>query len=159
MIETELGNYEQALDSMEQARRISPDDLGLRAQEAKIHRRSGNTTRALELLVGLVPREKAFEAVATELAASYSQIGEHRKAAEAWTTCYRANSANPLAWRYALRAAEEFAKAGAMSDAAFWLQYAEIAAPNSPQVQALRQALTHPGQGSSGSLTPGTRTR
>ena len=141
MIELELKNYDQALRHMAEARRIQPNDIGLRAQEAKIHRRMGDPKVGLQLLLSLGPSDRAQEVVAVEIASCYEQIGEPINAARAWQQCYQAKPTDSRAYLWAVRAAESLLKAGEREQATLWLQQAQLAAPQAPEVKALEDAV------------------
>lgn len=141
MIALELNEFDEAFEHIAEARRIQPDDLGFRAQQARIHRRTGNPHRALELLVGLSDQERAQEVAAYEIAASYEVLGEHVLSAQAWRHCFRINPTGAKAWLAAVRAGEALLKAGQREQASAWLQQAQLAAPDAPEVKALEQAL------------------
>ena len=128
---------EAAVGHITKARRIDPGNLTLRLQEARIHRRTGEPGRGLELLVALDEPTRAQEAIAAEIAECYLRLGEPRKAAEAWELCYRLRPRHPGAWRAAVRAAEARITAGDR-DRALWLyDQAKLYAPDQPEVRAL----------------------
>jgi len=132
---------EAAVGHITQARRIDPGNLTLRLQEARIHRRTGDPGRGLELLVALDERTRAQEAIAAEIAECYLALGEPGKAAEAWELCYRLRPRHPDAWRAAVRAAEARFAAGDR-DRALWLyEQAVLYAPDQPDVRALGELL------------------
>ena len=141
IIALELGRFDEALREIGIARKIRPDDVDLRSQEAKIHRRKGDPKRSLELLVGLSPNERAREVVAFEIATAYSDLNDHIKAARAWEHCYQTNPLSPRAWFAAANTGHELLKAGEREQATLWLRQAEMAGANHPEVIALRDAL------------------
>lgn len=137
----EREEFVRALEHIQEARRIEPRDVGLRAQEARVHRRMGNPRTALDILVGLSERERAIEVVAFELAGAYRDLGEHHSAAMAWVNRYRTFPSDARAYLAAANAAELFLKAGDEDSARTWLRQAQIGGANDPQVKALQQAL------------------
>ncbi len=149
MIALEREQFDRALQEMTAARRALPDDVGLRAQHAKVYRRMNQPRQALELLIGLDAADRAQEVVAFEIAAAYDMLGESAKAARAWELCVEAN---PLAPRpriafAALQAAKMHLKAGDAAAAMRCTQTAEQATPHSEEVARMmtevRAALPH----------------
>lgn len=141
IVKLEQGQFDEALNHIATARKISSADVGLRAQEARIHRAKGDPKRALELLIGLSPPERAAEVVAFEIAASYGELGNHIEAARAWQHCYQANPLASRAWLAAVRTAEALMKAEEREQASIWLEQAKLAAPGRAEVHALEDQL------------------
>lgn len=141
MIALEQQQFDEAIARITEARRIDTADLGLRAQEAKVHRRAGSPRKALELLVGLSAAERAQEMVAFEIAAAYDQMQQPMNAARAWEHVYQSNPMAPNAWLAAVRTGEFLLKAEEREQAAMWLGQAKLAAPNASQVKALEEAI------------------
>ncbi len=134
-------DHEDAVGHITEARRLDPDNLTLRLQEARIRRETGDARRALELLLALDERSRAEEAVAAEIAESYLRLGEPAKAAEAWEHRYRVHTRDPTAWRAAVRAAQARIEAGDRDRALFLYDQARLHAPNEPEVRALGEAI------------------
>jgi tetratricopeptide (TPR) repeat protein len=128
----------QAIEHIEEARRIAPNDLALRVQEARVRRLCDQPRRALELLVLLTEQERAEEAVASEIASCYRLLGRPTKAAQAWQHRYQLR---PDAWRAAARAAQGYLDARQPDEARWWYERARLAAPNSPEVKSLDEAF------------------
>jgi tetratricopeptide (TPR) repeat protein len=141
MIAVEEGDFDEALGRIDRARRLAPADLRFRVQEAKIHRRSGDRQRALELLTALSAEERADAGVTVEIAAAWSDLGEDEKAAEAWAHSYRQRPTDRLAYLAAVRAGEAYLRAGRRAAAELWLEQARIAGGNAPEIRALARAL------------------
>jgi tetratricopeptide (TPR) repeat protein len=142
MIALELGEFDDALKHIGDARRLDPADVGLRAQEARIYRRSGDPRRCLELLIGLSDEQRGMELVAFEIATAYADLGEHDMSARTWQHCYHTNPNQPKAWLAAVRAGEGFLRAGERELAASWLSQAKRSAPaDAPQLTALERAI------------------
>jgi tetratricopeptide (TPR) repeat protein len=141
MIALEQNQFDEALARIAEARRIKPEDLGLRVQQAKIFRRTGDAQHGLELLIGLSAADRAQEMVAFEIAASFDQLNKPMDAAKAWQHVFQTDQIAPNAWLAAVRTGEFLLKAGEREQAAFWLQQAQFAAPNAPEVIALDSAL------------------
>jgi tetratricopeptide (TPR) repeat protein len=120
--------FDEALEHIREARAIRPGDVSFRVIEAMIHRRGGRPGRAVELLIGLSTPQRAQRSVASEMAASYSMLGEHSAAAEAWMRCFRARPDDAQAWHAAIGAAEELLKAGNRHDANLWVEQAKVSA-------------------------------
>ncbi len=139
-IALERGDCAAALGHIIEARAIDGASLALRVAEARIHRRCDEPRRALELLVTLGGRERSDGAVSSEISASYRDLGEPAKAAEAWEHRF---FRHPGAWRAALRAAEAWWEAGERERAWRSLQKARLAAPGSAEVRALEEAMSH----------------
>ena len=132
---------EAAVGHITLARRIDPGNLTLRLQEARIHRRAGEPGRGVELLVALDQSTRAQEAIAAEIAECYLQLGEPRKAAQAWELLYRLRPRHPAAWRAAVRAAEARIAAGDRERARWLYEQARLYAPDQPDVKALADLL------------------
>ena len=141
IIAMELQQFDEALSHMSAARQLKPDDLGLRAQEAKIHRRKNDPTRGLELLIGLNEAERAQEMIAYEIAACFDQLNRPLDSAKAWQHVYQADQASSGAWRAAVRAGEFLLKAGEREQAAWWLNQATLLAPDAPEVRSLAESF------------------
>jgi Tfp pilus assembly protein PilF len=71
----ERGDAAGALALMDEARRISPEHLGLRLAHARLLRRSGSPKLGLELLAGLAPEDRRNPGVAAEIAACTQSLG------------------------------------------------------------------------------------
>lgn len=147
MIALDLSQFDDALKHMAEARRIQPDDIGFRAQQAKIYRRKGDPQKALQLLIGLSSEDRAKDLIAFEIAASYDELGQPMHAARAWQHCFQSNQTDPKAWLAAVHIGEYLLKAGERDQALLWLQQAQVTAPNKPEVKALESAInsTRPG--------------
>ncbi len=78
--------------------------------------------------------------VSNEISASYRDLGEPAKAAAAWEHRF---FRHPGAWRAALRAAEAWLEAGELERARVYLCKARLAAPDSAEVRALEEAMSH----------------
>jgi tetratricopeptide (TPR) repeat protein len=144
MVYLERSQMDAALREIQLARQADPDNVGFRAQQAKIHRRNNQPREALELLIGLGEPERAQEAAAFEIAAAYEALGEPAKAAAAWSLCFRANPRSPAAWKAATHAGELYLKAGDRPSAAQWASAAEQINPDAPEVKALLRAVRSP---------------
>ena len=138
MIALEQDDHVQAIEHIEEARRIAPNDLNLRVQEARVRRLCDQPRRALELLVLLTEQERAEEAVASQIASCYRLIGQPTKAAQAWRHRYQLR---PDAWRAAARAAQAYLDAQQPDAARWWYERARLAAPSSPEVRSLDEAF------------------
>lgn len=141
MIALERGQLDAALSEIRIARKVLPDDAGLRAQEAKVHRRRGENREALELLIGLNEQSRAQEAVTFEIAASYDALNQPAKAGAAWALCAMANPRSPTAYLAAVNAGEMHLKAGDKLEAMKWGNAAAQLRPDAPEVQALMTKL------------------
>jgi len=145
VIAMERGHNDRALVRIGKARELEPTVLDFRAQHARILRHAGQPEQAIELLVPLDEAKRARLMVAREIAAGYAALGRHERAAEAWLVAYRNNPNGPNAWRAAMNAADALIDAGQREQALIWLRQAEAMAPNSEQVQAVRQRLSKSG--------------
>lgn len=132
----------QAIEHIEEARRIAPNDLTIRVQEARVRRLCDQPRRALELLVLLTEQERAEEAVASQIASCYRLLGQPAKAAQAWQHRYQLR---PDAWRAAARAAQAYLDAKQPDEARWWYERARLAAPTSPEVRSLGEAFSRLG--------------
>lgn len=137
-IALEQDDQVQAIEHIERARRIAPNDLTLRVQEARVRRLCDQPRRALELLVLLTEQERAEETVAYQIASCYRLLGQPIKAAQAWRHRYQLR---PDAWRAAARAAQAYLDAKQPDEAKWWYERARLAAPNSPEVKSLDKAF------------------
>ncbi len=131
-------NQAKAIEHIEEARRIDPQTLALRIQEAKVRRRCGQPRRGLELLVMLDEKQRAEEAVAYEIAECYLLLGKPMKSAKAWEHRYRRH---PSAWLAAVRVAEALLEADRPEEARIWYEQARLAAPEAPQVRSLAESF------------------
>lgn len=141
MVAVEQNRFDDAVRFITEARRIRPDDVGLRAQEAKVWRRKGEPRKALELLIGMSPTDRAREVVATEIAAAYDAMGEQLKVAATWENCIKVDPNNARAWLWQVKAGEALLKAGQREQADQWLQRAKMTNPAAKEVQALDAAI------------------
>lgn len=142
IIALERKEFDLARRRIARARTIDPHNLDLLVQEARIHRRSGDPMRALEMLVLLDGIQRARLAVSEEMALSYEAIGQSQKAAEVWTHRIRVHRNAegrevPVIWRDAVKAAEAFLRAGQREEAWHWLQNARNQMPGAEEVIAL----------------------
>ena len=137
----QTADHEEAVGHIAEARRLDPENLTLRLQEARIRRETGDPRRALELLLALDERSRAEAAVAAEIAESYLRLGDPAKAAAAWEHRYRVHTRDPTAWRAAVRAAHARIEAGDRDRALFLYDQARLYAPDEPEVQALGDVL------------------
>ncbi len=138
MIALEQDDQAKAIAHIVEARQIDPKDISLRVQEARVRRRCDQPRRALELLILLTEQERAEEAVASEIASCYRQLGQPTQAAQAWRHRYQLR---PEAWQAAAHAAEAYFAAQQRDEALWWYERARLAAPNSPQVKALQKTI------------------
>jgi predicted Zn-dependent protease len=141
IVAIETGRVDDAMAAIGEARAIAPRDLRFRAQEARIHRRAGDPQRALELLTALTPRERLDPAVAAEVAASFSAVGDHGSAAEVWAEQFRQRSEHPDAYRLAVQAGHASLEAGERGRAVWWVEQARLLGGLSPEVRALEERL------------------
>ena len=132
------GDCEKALEHFNYARQASPDDLDLRVMEAETYRHCGWPDVTLELLSELDARSRALEPVAAEIAEAHRMLNEPGRAAMAWELRY---IHHPKAWRAAAHAAESWMEAGQHKPAQWWFEQARLAAPNTPEIQALTTVI------------------
>lgn len=133
--------FVEALSLIREARSIDPRNLGLLAQESRIHRESGEPRRGLEGLIALNEHQRSHFAITTEIASGYEAIGEPAQAAEAWKLRYTLLVDQPDRWRDALRAGRAYLKAGKREPAWRWLQKARLIAPDDPDIRAFEDAF------------------
>jgi predicted Zn-dependent protease len=133
-----------ALQHIQEAREIAPENLGIRVWEARIRRRCNQPRHGLELLLALDATLQAEEAVTAELAACYVALDQPLDAARAWERRYRRQPQDPTAWRAAVGAAKSHLAAGQREDALWWYEQARLAAPDRPEVSELARALQKP---------------
>jgi tetratricopeptide (TPR) repeat protein len=141
MLALEREQFERALQEIALARQALPDDVGLRAQQAKVHRRMNQPRQALELLIGLEGQERAQEAVTFEIAAAYDMLAEPERAAAAWALCFQTNPRGPRAFYAAVQAARMHLKARGFDEAIRWANVAEQLAPESTEVTDIVQEI------------------
>ncbi|MHC4081525.1 MAG: tetratricopeptide repeat protein [Planctomycetota bacterium] len=132
------GDCEQALEHFRYARQASPDDLDVRLWEAQAYRHCGWPDVTLELLSELDARSRAREDVAAEIAEAHRMLDAPGQAAMAWELRY---IHHPKAWRAAAHAAQAWIEAGQHKPAQWWYEQARLAAPNTPEVQALTTVI------------------
>ncbi len=132
---------ESAVRHITEARRIDPDNLTLRLQQARILRRCDEPYRALELLLALDEGTRAEEAIAAEVAECYLRLNQPGEAAAAWELRYRLHPRHPTAWRAAVRAAAARLEAGDRARAQWLYDRARLQAPDEPEVRALGKAI------------------
>jgi Flp pilus assembly protein TadD len=132
------GDCEKALEHFHYARQESPDDLDLRLNEAEMYRQCGWPDVTLELLSELDARSRSLEPVVAEIAEAHRMLNEPGRAAMAWELRY---IHHPKAWRAAAQAAEAWMEAGQYKPAQWWFEQARLAAPNTPEVQALTTVI------------------
>ena len=127
--------------STTRAREAQPDGVEIRVVEARLHRRHGDSNRALELLLSLSESEQANEGVASELAMNWTLIDRPERAAEAWAQCFRARSHTPAAGRIAINVAEAWIAAGSMEKASVWLEQAELFGVPADRIEGIRESI------------------
>ncbi|MCZ6835232.1 MAG: tetratricopeptide repeat protein [Planctomycetota bacterium] len=137
VIELQRENYEAARRFISLARQINPLDIGLLAQEARIHHRAGQPRRSLEMLLLLTDEQKTQIAVAEELAAGYLAIDQPLDTAAVWVNRSRHRPEAADRWQDAIKASEAFLMAGDREEAWLWLQDAKRMAPDDEGVTSL----------------------
>jgi predicted Zn-dependent protease len=135
------GDSGLALEHIAEARRIEPDNLGIRIQEARIRRQLDQPRQALEMLLALDEAARAQEAVTSEIAACQRALGEPEDAARTWQLRYQHVRGQPNAWRSAVEVAKAWLDAGQREKAMWWYGQASHAAPGDPEVEELGQAI------------------
>jgi len=138
MVAMEREQFAEALEYVAEARRISPGDLRFRLQEAKIHRRGGNSQAAVDLLSGLPEETRAQFQVVEELAAALSALDRYSDAAKTWELRLtrapgdiQAMAAAGILW---LRASD-------VERAGMWLKRATELDPTHPKVVEFRRTV------------------
>ena len=144
MMALDRTDCETAIARIEVARRIDPDSLAIRIQEARIRRGCNQPRRALELLVGLAASLRAQETVTEQIAECYRRLDQPIKAAEAWEHRFLTHPHDPTAWRAAVGAARARLAGGDLEGARWWGRQASLVAPDEPEVVNLEQALQSP---------------
>jgi tetratricopeptide (TPR) repeat protein len=119
---------------------LAPQEASFRLLLARAHRKGGRADQAIESLVGLPLTERATEAMAFELAAAWTALGRHDKAAETWGDVYRANPGLG-SLRSVVEAGLAAAKAGDLRQAAAWRDTAQLLAPEDPRLADLDRAI------------------
>lgn len=142
VIEMESDRWSQAFEAIARARAANPHAVEIRVVEARLHRRNGNSNRALELLSSLSDAEQAHETVTSELAMNWTLIGRPEQAAAAWIHCLGAQSQPAAAGRMAINAAEAWIAAGSMDEASLWLDQAEQFGGSPARIEAIRLSLS-----------------
>jgi len=103
--------------------------------------------RMHDRLVGVPPAEAVLSSMEASLvandpiAAAYTAMNEHLKAAQAWEHCVKTDPMNPRVWLWQVHAGDSLLKAGEREQAYLWLQQAKLAAPNASEVKALEAAI------------------
>jgi tetratricopeptide (TPR) repeat protein len=138
MIALERQQFDRALQEITIARQGLPDDVGLRAQHAKVYRHMNQPRQGLELLIGLADADRAQEAATFEIATAFDMLGEPMRAAAAWELCLQATTGAPARRAYAaLQAARLYLKARALADAGRCATIAQQADPRSREAQQI----------------------
>lgn len=139
----EQGDFARALGHIAEARAIDPGQMTYRVIEASIHRRSGHSSKAIELLMPLSDAQRAREVVASELAASFFAMNQPDRAAEAWSLMFEAQRVGSRAAYAAAQAGLAILEAGERERAWLWLQQARRASAgvDVPEVRTLEQAI------------------
>lgn len=141
MVALERSAFDVALAEIAKARDAEPDNIGFRAQQAKIHRRKGEPRIALELLIGLDDASRGEEAVTFEIAAAYEAMGEWSKAAGAWAFRCQADPNAPNAYRAAAKAGELYLQAADRENASRWASIAQRLNADAAEVRELVKKL------------------
>ena len=137
------GETAAALESIRSARARSPEHTGFRISEARILRESGRAREAAQLLFAIDPSRRATAAITAELCAACTQIGEHRRAAEAWSALHARSPDNHEA---ATSAALAWIRAGEPQEAATWLEAAAAAGADPDELESIRKELSRTDQ-------------
>jgi tetratricopeptide (TPR) repeat protein len=140
-VESRLGNLAEAIEFIQRARLLVPNDVSIRVQHASLLRDNNRPREGVELLVGLPLNERSQEFVAAAIAECYLAMGQPVDAARAWEVCYQANMISPRAWFAAVNAGRCLLHAAEREQAWLWLEQAKQAAPSEPEVKALEQAI------------------
>ncbi|MBM43419.1 MAG: hypothetical protein CMJ36_00180 [Phycisphaerae bacterium] len=138
VLEMELGNWPEAFESIEAARASQPSDLVIRVIEARLHRRHGDSERAIELLLSLPMRQQAKEGVVGELALNWDAIDRPDRSAEAWAFCFASMSDARGSGRIALKVAASWIMDGQFEKAAVWIDQAELLGAPAELVEEVR---------------------
>jgi tetratricopeptide (TPR) repeat protein len=126
-VELQRENEQRAIELADRALRLEPANLDLRVQAAKIRRKAGRPQAALELLVGLSPKQRGTSAVTYELAAAYEAAEMHDPALASWSNLYNTAPTAALAMESAARAGLAALELEEPSLAAAWRTRAEEA--------------------------------
>ena len=137
------GASEAALESIRSARARAPENTGFRISEARILRESGRAREAAQLLFAIDPSRRATPAITAELCAACTLIGEHRRAAEAWSALHARSPDNHMA---ATSAAVAWIRSGEPEEAATWLEAAAAAGADPEELESIRRKLSRPDQ-------------
>ena len=137
------GATEMALASIRSARSRSPGNNGFRVAEARILRESDRGREAAQLLFAIDPDQRATRVITAELCAACAQIGEHRRAAQAWSALHARSPEDHMA---ATSAARAWISAGEPGEAATWLEAAEAAGADPDELESIRRSLSRPEQ-------------
>ena len=131
-------SWEEALLAIGRARSLAPGNRGFRVSQARVLRESGRAREAAMMLFALEEDDRATLGITTELAAACTEIGEHRRAAEAWATLARRL---PEDFRPALNAASAWLEAGEPRRTVLWLEVAESCGAPRAEIEAIRSRL------------------
>lgn len=130
--------YDAALTTIRQARACDPSNTNFRIAEARILRESSRGREAAMLLFAIGPDERANRPVTEALVAACTQIGDHRRAAEAWQALH---AKHPEDLDAMLEAASAWLLAGEREQAAAWLEAAESSGASPAKLQSIREKL------------------
>ena len=141
VIEMESDRWPEAFEAIARAREAQPDGVEIRVVEARLHRRHGDSSRALEVLLSLPESQQANESVAAELAMNWTLIDRPERAAESWAHCFSAQSHTAAAGRIAINVAQAWIAAGSMEEASVWLEQAELFGVPADRIKEVRESI------------------
>lgn len=138
-IQMEKGEVEQSLDTITQAIDFAGPDqaLAMRVSAARLYRLAGQQNRSIQLLTTLDDESRADAGVTSEIAASWSDLGEIEKAIEAWK--HRFLFSND--WKATIEAARLCLVAGKFEEARFWKTQAQVSNAPTEQIRALLKEI------------------
>ena len=137
-VHLEERNWDAALERIADARRLAPDDLAIRLQEAKILRLSGTPETAYLRLIGLRETVRREAGVVRELAAASDAMGDPGRAAAHWMARYRQF---PEDIEAGVEAGLALVRAGETEEAAILRRTLGRLAPQAPRLHDLDAAI------------------
>ncbi|MDG2424492.1 MAG: tetratricopeptide repeat protein [Phycisphaerales bacterium] len=135
------GRESESSEMASRALAVAGDQEGVRIAVARIHLEANRPRVALELLLALSDQVRGQEPATSQIAIAWESLGNSINAGQAWSECFRTNAHRTDAWRFALRAAEAFGRAGQEAMAASWLEQAIMLDAPAMEIEEARRSI------------------
>ena len=136
---SQLGRHEDALEYIEEAIRLAPDEPAFRIRRAHLLRTSGQPLLAAETILAMPDSFRTLEAATDELAAALEESGRPELAAAAWADHAQAY---PSSISAAVTTARAYQRAEMHDEAQLWIDVVESLNPQHPELENLRDAAS-----------------